>query len=289
MSNNFQSRTMPRVPLVVVQSPSHVWLFATSWTAAHQPSLSLTISWSLPKFMSIESVMPSSHLILSCPLPLLPSIFPSIRLFSSESTLHQVAKVLELQLQHQSFQWIFRIDFFCNWLVWSPCCPRDSQESSPAPQFESINSLEYLAGNKCHTTYENIDLCFYMNCWLCRRIESIHQPRQLWTDPLKLFLVVQQIQLRNLAMEVLCQASDCRPPQPSQKLEPTSVLLICQNVLFTLVLSEVSRAGVRRSQRERAPGLISLSAGAVRAASPYFQHLPCGRCSWYFPLICAWC
>ena len=87
MSNNFQSRTMPRVPLVVVQLPSRVRLFATSWTAAHQPSLSLTISWSLPKFMSIESVMPSSHLILSCPLPLLPSVFPSIRLFSSESTL----------------------------------------------------------------------------------------------------------------------------------------------------------------------------------------------------------
>ena len=86
MSNNFQSRTMPRVPLVVVQSPSCVWLFATSWIAARQPSLSLTISWSLPMFMSIETVMPSSHLILSRPL-LLPAVFPSIRLFSSESTL----------------------------------------------------------------------------------------------------------------------------------------------------------------------------------------------------------
>ena len=53
---------------------------------------------------------------------------------------HQMAKVLEFQLQHQSFQWIFRVDFLQNSLVWSPCCPRDSQESSPAPQFESINS-----------------------------------------------------------------------------------------------------------------------------------------------------
>ena len=87
MSNNFQSRTMPRVPLVVVQSPICVWLFATSWTAARQPSLSLTISWSLPTFMSIETVMPSSHLILSRPLLLLPTVFPSIMLFSSESTL----------------------------------------------------------------------------------------------------------------------------------------------------------------------------------------------------------
>ena len=51
-----------------------------------------------------------------------------------------MAKVLELQLQHQSFQWIFRVDFLKNWLFWSPCCPRDSQESSPAPQFKNINS-----------------------------------------------------------------------------------------------------------------------------------------------------
>ena len=61
-----------------------VWLFATPWTAAHQASLSLTISWSLLKLMSIESVMASKHLILCCPL-FLPSIFPSIRVFSNES------------------------------------------------------------------------------------------------------------------------------------------------------------------------------------------------------------
>ena len=71
-------------PLVVVQLPNSVQLFAISWTAAHQASLSLTIFWSLPKFMSIASVMPSSHLILWCPLLLLPSIFPSIKDFSSE-------------------------------------------------------------------------------------------------------------------------------------------------------------------------------------------------------------
>ena len=67
---------------------SRVQLFATSWTAAHQASLSITNFWSLPKLMSIESVMPSNHLILCCPLLLLPSIFPSIRVFSSESALH---------------------------------------------------------------------------------------------------------------------------------------------------------------------------------------------------------
>ena len=70
-----------------VQSLSHVQLFATPWTAAHQASLSITNSWSLLKLMSIESVMPSSHLILCCLLLLLLSIFPSVRVFSSESVL----------------------------------------------------------------------------------------------------------------------------------------------------------------------------------------------------------
>ena len=68
---------------IVVQSAHHVWLFVTPWTAAHQASLSLTVSRSSPKFMSIASVMPSSHLILWCFVLLLPSIFPSIRDFSN--------------------------------------------------------------------------------------------------------------------------------------------------------------------------------------------------------------
>ena len=71
-----------------VQSLSHVRLFATPWTAACQASLSIINSRSPPKPMSIESVMPSNHLILHCPLFLLPSIFPSIRVFSNESALH---------------------------------------------------------------------------------------------------------------------------------------------------------------------------------------------------------
>ena len=70
-----------------VQSLSHVWLFVTPWTAACQPSLSITNSYSLPKLMSIKSVMPSNHLILCHPLLLLPSIFPSIRVFSNKSAL----------------------------------------------------------------------------------------------------------------------------------------------------------------------------------------------------------
>ena len=63
---------------LVVQPLSHVWLSVTSWITAHQASLSFTISWSLLKLMFIESVMPSNHLILCCPLLFLPSIFPSI-------------------------------------------------------------------------------------------------------------------------------------------------------------------------------------------------------------------
>ena len=68
-----------------VQSLSRVWLFATQWTASLQASLSITISWSLLKLMSFESVMPSNHLILCCPLLFMPSTFPSIRVFSNES------------------------------------------------------------------------------------------------------------------------------------------------------------------------------------------------------------
>ena len=75
------------VGIVVVYSLNRAQLFATPWTAAHQASLSFTISKSLLNFMSNQSLMPSNHLILCCPLLLPPSIFPSIRVFSNESAL----------------------------------------------------------------------------------------------------------------------------------------------------------------------------------------------------------
>ena len=88
-----------------VQSLSRVRLFVKPWTTACQASLSITNSWSLLKLMSTESVMPSNHLILCCPLLFPPSILPSIRVFFNESVLCiKMAKVLEFQLQHQSFQ-----------------------------------------------------------------------------------------------------------------------------------------------------------------------------------------
>ena len=126
-----------------VQSLSHVQLFVTLWTAAHQASLSITNPQSLPKLMSIESVMPSKHLILCRPLLLLPSIFLSIRVFSSESVLHiRRPKCWSFSFSISPFNdYSGLISFRIDW--WSPCSPRDSQQFSPAPQFESISSSAF--------------------------------------------------------------------------------------------------------------------------------------------------
>ena len=130
---------------IVVQLLSCAWHFAIPWTAAHETFLSFTVSQSLLKFVFIESVMLSCHLILPHPLLFLPSIFPSLRVFSSESVLHtRWPKYWSFSFGPQSFQWIFRTDFLYNWLVWCPCCPRDSRESSPVPQFKSISSLALI-------------------------------------------------------------------------------------------------------------------------------------------------
>ena len=116
-----------------VKSLSHVQLFATPRVAAREASLSITNSRSSLKLTSIESVMPSSHLILSRPLLLLPPIPPSIRVFCRVNSSHEVAKVLEFQLQHHSLQRNPRADLHQNGLVGSPCSARDPQESSPTP------------------------------------------------------------------------------------------------------------------------------------------------------------
>ena len=125
--------------LVVVQSLSCVLLFATPWTAVFRapedpPLLELSQ-------IHVHWVGESKHLVLYCPFLLLPSILPASGSFPRNHSLHQVAQILELQLQYQSFQWIFRVDFLLDWLVCSPCSPKDSQESSLAPQFESILPL----------------------------------------------------------------------------------------------------------------------------------------------------
>ena len=138
------SSTKHSLTVVVVQYLSTVQLFVTPWTAACQASLSFTTSCSLSRFMSIESVMLSKHLILCHPLLLLPSIFPSIRVFSNELALRirwpkywsfcfSISPSNEYSLECSLIS--FRIDWFD-----VLCSPRDSQVSSPAPQLESINS-----------------------------------------------------------------------------------------------------------------------------------------------------
>ena len=95
-----------------VQSLSPVQFSVTLWTTAWQTSLSITNSRSLPKMMSIESEKPSNHVILCHPLLLLPSTFPHDGLFKWVSSSHEMVKVLEFQLQHQSFQWTPRMFSF---------------------------------------------------------------------------------------------------------------------------------------------------------------------------------
>ena len=127
-----------------IQSLSQVGLFETSWTAAHQASLSITSlsitsAQSLLKLMCIESLVPSNHLILCHPLLLLPSIFPSIRVFSNESFLYITwPKYWSFSIS-PSNEYSGLISFG---LVWF-CSPRDSHESSPTPQFKSINSSAF--------------------------------------------------------------------------------------------------------------------------------------------------
>ena len=122
---------------VVVKSLSCIRLFLTPWTAAHQASLFFSSSWSLFRFMSVEWVLPSNHLILCCPLLLLPSIFPSIMVFSNEPVLHiKWPKYWNFSISPSS-----EYSGLISLQGWSPCSPRDSQESSRAPQFESVNSL----------------------------------------------------------------------------------------------------------------------------------------------------
>ena len=140
---------------------------ATPWIAARQASLSISNSQSLLKLMSIELVMTSNHL-LSSPSPAL-NLLQHQGLFQRVSSMHQVAKVLEFQLQHQSFQWTPRTDLPQDGLVGSPCSPRDSWESSQTPQSKSINSAlsflysptpTYIHDHWKNHTLDQTDLCW---------------------------------------------------------------------------------------------------------------------------------
>ena len=123
-----------------VQLLSHIRLFETPWTAAHQASLSITNSQSLLRLMSIMSMMPSNHLILCHPLLFLPSIFPSIRVFSKESVLHIMGpKCWSFSFSiSPSNEYSGLIFFRIDWL--DLLAVQGTIESSPAPQFERISS-----------------------------------------------------------------------------------------------------------------------------------------------------
>ena len=117
---------------------SHIQLLATPWATVHQVSLSCTISQTLLKFMCVELMVPSNHLILCHPL-LLPSVFPSIRVFPSKSALWiRWSKYWSFSIS-PSNEYSGLISFGIDWFD-LPCSPRYSQESSPAPQFKSIRS-----------------------------------------------------------------------------------------------------------------------------------------------------
>ena len=157
--------TDPSVSTCCGQSLSLVQLFATIWTAPCQSSLSFTIFQSLLKLMSIESAMPSNLLILCCPLLLLLKSFPASgsflvsQLFPSDGQnigASTSASVLSMNIQG-----------------WSPCSPRDSQESSPTPQFKSINSsarsllycptLTFIHDCWKNHSFDYMDLCRQSN------------------------------------------------------------------------------------------------------------------------------
>ena len=151
---------------VVLQLLSCVWLLTTPWTAAHQTSLSPIISQSLPKLMSIESAIRSNHLILCCPLLLLPSIFPSIRVFSNASALclrwpnYWSFNFSISPSNGYSGLISFRVDwfdFFSNTIAWNPLIQTKNKRCS-------INRL-YLV-NVIHNfllasfSFQGVDFCF---------------------------------------------------------------------------------------------------------------------------------
>ena len=130
--------------LLSIQFSSVAQSCPTLWDPMDYSKPGIPVHHQLPEFPQIhvhwvgDAIQPSHP--LSTPSPPAFNISQYQSLFKWVSSSHQLAKVLEFQLQHQSFQWIFRTDFLQDGLVGSPCCSRDSQESSPTLQFKSINS-----------------------------------------------------------------------------------------------------------------------------------------------------
>ena len=136
---------------VVVQLLSHVQFFATPWlqktcSTPGFPVLHYLLEFAQTHVIWVDDAIQPSH-PLSPPSPPTFTLSQHQGLFQWVSSSRQVAKVLELQ----SFQWIFRVDFLWDWLLWSPSCPRDSQEASPAPQHQFFSAQPSL--------WSNSDIC----------------------------------------------------------------------------------------------------------------------------------
>ena len=135
-----KANSKPLTTLVVIQLLSHVQLFVSPWTEALHAPLSFTISqFAQIHVHGVDDAIQPSHPLLPCSPPPAFNLSQHQGLFQWVDSSQPVTKVLEIE--HQSFHWTFRVNFLEDWLVWSPCHPRDSQESSLGPQFESISSL----------------------------------------------------------------------------------------------------------------------------------------------------
>ena len=140
-TGSFSARLLPcQASAAVVQLLSSVWLCdPMDCSTPGFPVLHHLLELAQTHVHWVCDAIQPSH-PLSSPSPPALNLSQYQGLFKWVSSSHQVAKILEFQLQHQSFQWIFRTGFFLDWLDWSPCTPRDAEESSPTPQFRSIHS-----------------------------------------------------------------------------------------------------------------------------------------------------
>ena len=153
---------------VLIQSLCCVCLFVTPWTAACQVSLSVAISWSLLRLMSIESVMPANHLVLCCPFHFLPSIFPSIRVFSNELTLCiSESKYWSFSISPSNeYSWLifFRIDWLELFAVQGTVKSLLQQHSSKATILQHSIFFMFQISHPCITTRKTIALTIHF-CW----------------------------------------------------------------------------------------------------------------------------
>ena len=142
-----------------IQLLSRVWVFVTPWIAAQQASLSLTDSQSSLKLLSIESVMPSNHLILCCPFPILPSIFPSNRVFSNESVIRiRWPKDWSFSFSISPSEYSWLISFKMDWLELLEVQGTLKSQGTLTPQFKSINSsvLSFLYSQTLTSIHDSV-------------------------------------------------------------------------------------------------------------------------------------